>query len=95
MKYLHHHHYFLLAYNRSDFDGSVNNVFALMFISWLPLLLVEFFVNNNMYLYGKIFVNAPRWYISFFTMIYPFVTQEAKSKFVVTHPARVTETLFK
>lgn len=43
----------------------------------------------------KIFVNAPRWYITFFTLIYPFLTQEAKSKFVVTRPARVTETLFK
>lgn len=51
--------------------------------------------NYPEFIAKKIFVNASRWYIAFFTMIYPFLTQEAKSKFVVTSPARVTETLFR
>ncbi|KAE8668476.1 Patellin-3 [Hibiscus syriacus] len=43
----------------------------------------------------QVFINVPWWYLAFYTMISPFMTQRTKSKFVVALPAKSTETLFK
>ncbi|KAM1092682.1 hypothetical protein TB2_019577 [Malus domestica] len=43
----------------------------------------------------QVFINAPWWYLAFYTMISPFLTQRTKSKFVVASPAKTAETLFK
>ncbi|KAL3513477.1 hypothetical protein ACH5RR_026194 [Cinchona calisaya] len=43
----------------------------------------------------QVFVNVPWWYLAFYTMISPFLTQRTKSKFVFAGPARTAETLFK
>ncbi|KAF5731554.1 patellin-3 [Tripterygium wilfordii] len=43
----------------------------------------------------QVFVNVPWWYIAFYTMISPFMTQRTKSKFVFAGPAKSAETLFK
>lgn len=43
----------------------------------------------------KVFINAPWWYLAFYTLISPFLTQRTKSKFVFASPARSAETLFK
>ncbi|KAL5558428.1 hypothetical protein UlMin_034639 [Ulmus minor] len=43
----------------------------------------------------QVFINAPWWYLAFYTMISPFLTQRTKSKFVFSGPAKSPETLFK
>lgn len=43
----------------------------------------------------QVFINVPWWYMAFYTMIGPFMTQRTKSKFVFASPARTAETLFK
>ncbi|KAB2628569.1 patellin-3-like [Pyrus ussuriensis x Pyrus communis] len=43
----------------------------------------------------QVFINAPWWYLAFYTMISPFLTPRTKSKFVVASPAKTAETLFK
>ncbi|CAN1235550.1 PATL3 [Linum perenne] len=43
----------------------------------------------------QVFINVPWWYIAFYTMMSPFMTQRTKSKFVFASSARSPETLFK
>ncbi|GMI83225.1 hypothetical protein like AT1G72160 [Hibiscus trionum] len=43
----------------------------------------------------QVFINVPWWYLAFYTMISPFMTQRTKSKFVIALPAKSAETLFK
>ncbi|KAH6780448.1 Sec14p-like phosphatidylinositol transfer family protein [Perilla frutescens var. hirtella] len=43
----------------------------------------------------QVFINVPWWYLAFYTMISPFLTQRTKSKFVFAGPTRTAETLFK
>lgn len=43
----------------------------------------------------QVFINVPWWYLAFYTMISPFLTQRTKSKFVFSGPARTADTLFK
>ncbi|XVF73997.1 hypothetical protein PTKIN_Ptkin13bG0026400 [Pterospermum kingtungense] len=43
----------------------------------------------------QVFINVPWWYLAFYTMISPFMTQRTKSKFVFARPAKSAETLFK
>ncbi|XP_044509683.1 patellin-4-like [Mangifera indica] len=47
------------------------------------------FVTKNL------FINAPFWYYALNAVLSPFLTQRTKSKFVVSRPAKVTETLLK
>ncbi|KAG6431966.1 hypothetical protein SASPL_103538 [Salvia splendens] len=42
-----------------------------------------------------VFINVPWWYLAFYTMMGPFLTQRTKSKFVFTGPSKTPETLFK
>ncbi|KAJ0018427.1 hypothetical protein Pint_11338 [Pistacia integerrima] len=41
------------------------------------------------------FINVPFWYYALNALLSPFFTQRTKSKFVVSRPAKVTETLLK
>ncbi|KAI3511899.1 hypothetical protein L1887_19059 [Cichorium endivia] len=43
----------------------------------------------------QVFINAPWWYLAFYAIISPFMTQRTKSKFVFASTARTPETLFK
>jgi hypothetical protein len=43
----------------------------------------------------QVFINVPWWYLAFYTMINPFLTQRTKSKFVFAGPSKSAETLFK
>lgn len=43
----------------------------------------------------KVFVNVPWWYVAFYTMMSPFMTQRTKSKFVFAGTSKTAETLFK
>ncbi|CAA0809864.1 Patellin-3 [Striga hermonthica] len=43
----------------------------------------------------QVFVNVPWWYLAFYTMMSPFLTQRTKSKFVFSGPTKTPETLFK
>ncbi|XP_057490599.1 patellin-3-like [Actinidia eriantha] len=43
----------------------------------------------------QVFINVPWWYLAFYTMISPFLTQRTKSKFVFAGPSRTAEILFK
>ncbi|XP_071711002.1 patellin-3-like [Rutidosis leptorrhynchoides] len=43
----------------------------------------------------QVFINVPWWYLAFYAMMSPFMTQRTKSKFVFASPARTAETLFK
>ncbi|KAJ7949665.1 patellin-3-like [Quillaja saponaria] len=43
----------------------------------------------------QVFINVPWWYLAFYTMLSPFMTQRTKSKFVFAGPAKSAETLFK
>ncbi|KAK9072670.1 hypothetical protein SSX86_009105 [Deinandra increscens subsp. villosa] len=43
----------------------------------------------------QVFINVPWWYLAFYSMMSPFMTQRTKSKFVFASPARTAETLFK
>ncbi|XP_057468638.1 patellin-3-like [Actinidia eriantha] len=43
----------------------------------------------------QVFINVPWWYLAFYTMISPFLTQRTKSKFVIAGPSRTAEILFK
>lgn len=43
----------------------------------------------------KVFINVPWWYLAFYTMISPFMTQRTKSKFVFAGPSKTAETLYK
>ncbi|XP_010543667.1 PREDICTED: patellin-5-like [Tarenaya hassleriana] len=43
----------------------------------------------------QIFINVPWWYLAFYKMISPFMTQRSKSKLVFAGPSRSAETLFK
>ncbi|KAL8464952.1 hypothetical protein ACS0TY_034441 [Phlomoides rotata] len=42
----------------------------------------------------QLFINVPWWYLAFYKMISPFLTQRTKSKFVFAGPTRTAETLF-
>ncbi|XP_057793642.1 patellin-3-like [Salvia miltiorrhiza] len=43
----------------------------------------------------QVFINVPWWYLAFYTMMSPFLTQRTKSKFVFASPSKTPETLFK
>ncbi|XP_010435861.1 PREDICTED: patellin-5-like [Camelina sativa] len=43
----------------------------------------------------QIFINVPWWYLAFYRIISPFLTQRSKSKLVFAGPSRSAETLFK
>lgn len=43
----------------------------------------------------QVFINVPWWYLAFYTMLSPFLTQRTKSKFVFSGPSKSPETLFK
>ncbi|KAF5456897.1 hypothetical protein F2P56_026319 [Juglans regia] len=43
----------------------------------------------------QVFINVPWWYLAFYTILSPFLTQRTKSKFVFTGPSKTAETLFK
>ncbi|KAJ9675931.1 hypothetical protein PVL29_024751 [Vitis rotundifolia] len=43
----------------------------------------------------QVFINVPWWYLAFYMMISPFLTQRTKSKFVFASPAKSAKTLFK
>ncbi|KAL6512132.1 Patellin-3 [Orobanche gracilis] len=43
----------------------------------------------------QVFVNVPWWYLAFYTMMSPFLTQRTKSKFMFTGPTKTPDTLFK
>ncbi|CAA7057820.1 unnamed protein product [Microthlaspi erraticum] len=43
----------------------------------------------------QIFINVPWWYLAFYKIISPFMTQRSKSKLVFASPSRSAETLFK
>lgn len=43
----------------------------------------------------QVFINVPWWYLAFYTMISPFLTQRTKSKFIFAGPTKSAETLFK
>ena len=43
----------------------------------------------------KVFINVPWWYLAFYAIINPFLTQRTKSKFVFAGPSKSAETLFK
>ncbi|KAL1196069.1 Patellin-5 [Cardamine amara subsp. amara] len=43
----------------------------------------------------QIFINVPWWYLAFYKIISPFMTQRSKSKLVFAGPSRSAETLFK
>ncbi|KAK7329650.1 hypothetical protein VNO77_23822 [Canavalia gladiata] len=43
----------------------------------------------------NIFINVPFWYYALNALLCPFLTQRTKSKFVIAHPNKVTETLTK
>ncbi|XP_076896460.1 patellin-3-like [Bidens hawaiensis] len=43
----------------------------------------------------QVFINVPWWYLAFYSMMSPFMTQRTKSKFVFAGPARTAEVLFK
>ncbi|KAK4256436.1 hypothetical protein QN277_009300 [Acacia crassicarpa] len=43
----------------------------------------------------QVFINVPWWYLAFYTMLSPFLTQRTKSKFVFAGPPKSAETLFK
>ncbi|KAL5776357.1 hypothetical protein ACOSP7_009283 [Xanthoceras sorbifolium] len=43
----------------------------------------------------QVFINVPWWYLAFYSMISPFMTQRTKSKFVFAGPSKSAETLFK
>ncbi|KAL4032134.1 hypothetical protein IC575_005198 [Cucumis melo] len=43
----------------------------------------------------QVFINVPWWYLVFYTMIGPFLTQRTESKFTFAGPSKSAETLFK
>ncbi|KAJ7949666.1 patellin-3-like [Quillaja saponaria] len=43
----------------------------------------------------QVFINVPWWYLAFYRMISPFLTQRTKSKFVFAGPSKSAETIFK
>ncbi|KAI4320206.1 hypothetical protein MLD38_033711 [Melastoma candidum] len=43
----------------------------------------------------QVFINVPWWYLAYYAMISPFLTQRTRSKFVFASPARTPDTLFK
>ncbi|KAI4332143.1 hypothetical protein L6164_017076 [Bauhinia variegata] len=43
----------------------------------------------------QVFINVPWWYLAFYTMISPFLTQRTKSKFFFAGPSKSAEALFK
>ncbi|KAJ8531025.1 hypothetical protein K7X08_025756 [Anisodus acutangulus] len=43
----------------------------------------------------QVFINVRWWYLAFYTMISPFMTQRTKSKFVFAGPSKTAETLYK
>ncbi|KAL2538909.1 Patellin-3 [Forsythia ovata] len=43
----------------------------------------------------QVFINVPWWYLAFYKMISPFLTQRTKSKFVFAGPSKSAETLLK
>ncbi|XP_059630956.1 patellin-3 isoform X2 [Cornus florida] len=51
--------------------------------------------NYPEFVVKQVFINVPWWYLAFYTMISPFLTQRTKSKFVFAGPAKTAETLFK
>ncbi|XP_015694283.2 patellin-4 [Oryza brachyantha] len=57
---------------------------------------LELFQDNYPELVARnILINVPFWYYAFSTLLYPFMTQRTKSKFVIARPSKVTETLLK
>ncbi|CAN6808728.1 unnamed protein product [Brassica oleracea] len=51
--------------------------------------------NYPEFISKQIFINVPWWYLAFFRIISPFMTQRSKSKLVFSGPSRSAETLFK
>nr|XP_043610988.1 patellin-3-like [Erigeron canadensis] len=51
--------------------------------------------NYPEFVVKQIFINAPWWYLAFYAMISPFMTQRTKSKFVFASTAKTPEILFK
>ncbi|CAN8246789.1 unnamed protein product [Cochlearia groenlandica] len=51
--------------------------------------------NYPEFVFKQIFINVPWWYLAFYTIISPFMTQRTKSKLVFAGPSRSAETLFK
>lgn len=51
--------------------------------------------NYPEFVVKQVFINVPWWYMAFYTMISPFLTQRTKSKFVFAGPSRTVETLYK
>ncbi|KAK6937981.1 CRAL-TRIO lipid binding domain [Dillenia turbinata] len=43
----------------------------------------------------QVFINVPWWYLAFYAIISPFLTDRTKSKFVFSGPSRTADTLFK
>ncbi|CAJ1978249.1 unnamed protein product [Sphenostylis stenocarpa] len=43
----------------------------------------------------QVFINVPWWYLAFYTMINPFLTQRTKSKFIFAGTSKSPDTLFK
>ncbi|CAH1415548.1 unnamed protein product [Lactuca virosa] len=41
-----------------------------------------------------VFINVPWWYLAFYTMMSPFITERTKSKSVFASPTRTSKTLF-
>ncbi|CAN7008784.1 hypothetical protein IGI04_011115 [Brassica rapa subsp. trilocularis] len=51
--------------------------------------------NYPEFISKQIFINVPWWYLAFYRIISPFMTQRSKSKLVFSGPSRSAETLFK
>lgn len=51
--------------------------------------------NYPEFISKQIFINVPWWYLGFYRIISPFMTQRSKSKLVFSGPSRSAETLFK
>jgi len=46
-------------------------------------------------MFDQIFINVPWWYLAFYRIISPFMSQRSKSKLVFAGPSRSAETLLK
>ncbi|KAL9272865.1 Patellin-3-like protein [Drosera capensis] len=69
----------------------LQSVYRCMWHLWY----LETFTDKSLCLNLKVFINVPWWYIAFYAMLSPFMTQRTKSKFVFAGPARTADTLFK
>ncbi|KAI3759434.1 hypothetical protein L6452_07251 [Arctium lappa] len=65
-------------------------------LDFLPGGIKTIFQDNYPEFVAKqVFINVPWWYLAFYTMMSPFMTQRTKSKVVFASPARTAEALFK